>query len=61
MKVLLHVDEDELFSCFIRMATPVTCENSDQFTDEQVGHMVKKAHELFLKNRELTVQGIERL
>jgi hypothetical protein len=49
------MDEEELFSCLVRMAAPATCENCDELTDEQVGYMVRKARELYLENRELTV------
>ena len=49
------MDEDELVSCLIRMSMPVTCENSDELTDEEIGHQVRKAREIFLENRELTI------
>lgn len=48
------MDEEELFSCLIRMSAPIFFD-SDALTDEQVGHQVRKAHDMFLEFREITV------
>ncbi len=49
------MDEDELFSCLIRMSMPIYSENPDDMTDRELGHMVRKAREIYLSSRELTV------
>lgn len=48
------MDEDELFSCLIRMSMPLYTEDQD-FTDEELGRIVRDAHRLFLSSREMTV------
>lgn len=48
------MDEEELFSCLIRMSAPIIFD-SNALTDEQVGHQVRKAHNMFLEFREITV------
>lgn len=49
------MDEDELFSCLIRLSMPLYCENPADMTDQELGHMVRKAREIFLDSREVTV------
>ena len=49
------MDEDELFSCLIRMSLPLYTEDTESLTDADVGHTVRKAHKIFLDTRELTV------
>lgn len=49
------MDEEELFSCLIRMSMPIYCENPDDLTDQELGQTVRKARDIFLSSRELTV------
>lgn len=43
-----NMDEDELFSCLIRMSAPLYCVDSEELTDEQAGHMIRRARRIFL-------------
>lgn len=50
-----NLDEDELFSCLIRMGMPLYTEDTETLTDEELGRIVRNAHRLFLSFREVTV------